>query len=127
MTTQNLRKIILEELEGLTEVGPGGRGFSKRYHDLDPSFTLDVARAQADSTGLTKKPMAALMRRRKFNLGVKDAKEFARAIMQLADLAENGKMPLNLQGTLSAALWELATRKGIDAQVEEILKGDTVI
>lgn len=51
-----------------------------------------------------------------------NAKIIATTITQMADLAREGSISLELHGTVNAALWELAMRKDLREEVTEILQ-----
>jgi transcriptional regulator of acetoin/glycerol metabolism len=55
-----------------------------------------------------------------------DAKIIAATITQMADLAREGLISLELHGTVNAALWELATLKDLREEVTEILRQDAL-
>ena len=51
-----------------------------------------------------------------------DAKTIANTITQMADLAHEGSISLELHATVNAALWELATLKDLREEVHTILQ-----
>jgi len=51
-----------------------------------------------------------------------EAKIIADTIIQMSDMARANEISLKLQGTVNAALWELATLKGKREEVHAILK-----
>jgi transcriptional regulator of acetoin/glycerol metabolism len=53
-----------------------------------------------------------------------DAKIIAATITQMADLAREGSISLELHGTVNAALWELATLKDLREEVDSILQSE---
>lgn len=55
-----------------------------------------------------------------------DAKNIANTIMQMADLAREGSISLELHGTVNAALWELATLKDCREDVHAIMQADVL-
>lgn len=55
-----------------------------------------------------------------------DAKNIAAVIAQMADLAREGSITLELHGVVNAALWELATLKACREEVHEILQEEII-
>jgi len=55
-----------------------------------------------------------------------DAKIIASVIAQMADLAREGSITLELHGTVNAALWELATLKDCREAVHDILQEEII-
>lgn len=51
-----------------------------------------------------------------------DAKQIALLIGQIADLAHSDELTLEMNQKLNAALWELATKKGLREDVDGILQ-----
>lgn len=55
-----------------------------------------------------------------------EAKIIADTIILMSDMARANEISLKLQGTVNAALWELAARKDLREEVTEILRQDAL-